>query len=149
VGDLGGISSGQETYRIALSMRIFIPFFYLFALVVAVGFLGDMSSSDQGGLLFFILWCIGLVASGWWTLLRMPWRVRTDDRGIHFLARTRTIDIPWDRLRSVSSPWYDLNRNMIRWRWDGRSLRTMGPWEHQHRLLTMIEQHAPQVDVLL
>jgi hypothetical protein len=81
VGDLGGISSGQETYRIALSMRIFIPFFYLFALVVAVGFLGDMSSSDQGGLLFFILWCIGLVASGWWTLLRMPWRVRTDDRG--------------------------------------------------------------------
>ena len=144
----GDVTLGRvEIYRLALPMRIFISFFYLFALVIAVGVLGSMSNSNQGGLPFFILWCIGIVASGWWTFLRMPWRIQTDDRGIRFLARTRTIDIPWDRMRSVSSPWYDLNRTGIRWRWEGGGLRTVGPWEHQHKLLTTIEQRAPNVTI--
>jgi hypothetical protein len=73
----------------------------------------------------------------------MPWRIETDDREIRFVARTRLIAVPWSQLRSLRSPWYDMSRRQIRWEWDGGKLRTMGPWDGEHRLLATIEQRAP------
>jgi hypothetical protein len=125
-----------------------VSFFYVFASVIVVGVLVQIrQTGDRAGLPFLVIWSVAVVIQGSWMLMRMPWRIQTDDRGIHFLARTRKIEVPWDRLRSVSSPWYDMNRVSIRWRWEGGRLRTMGPWEHQHRLLTTIEQRAPGVTI--
>ena len=146
--DVDGGSTRQETYRITLPMRLFVSFFYVFASVIVVGVLVQMRhTGDRAGLPFLVIWSVAVVIQGSWMLMRMPWRIRTDDRAIHFLARTRKIEVPWGRLRSVSSPWYDMNRVSIRWRWEGGRLRTMGPWEHQHRLLTTIEQLAPGVTI--
>jgi hypothetical protein len=135
--DVDDGSTRQETYRITLPMRLFVSFFYVFASVIVVGVLVQMrQTDDRAGLPFLVTWSVAVVIQGSWMLIRMPWRIQTDDRGIRFLARTRKIEVPRDRLRSVSSPWYDMNRVSIRWRWEGGRLRTMGPWEHQHRLLT-------------
>jgi hypothetical protein len=137
-----------ESYRLGLQVRIFLPFFYLFASVIAViGFVSTSGSGDRGGLLFLTVWCVGVATQAWWSLLRMPWRIEADDREIRFVARTRLIAVPWSQLRSLTSPWYDMNRLSIRWEWDGGKLRTMGPWDGQHRLLATIEQRAPGVKI--
>lgn len=136
----------MEFYRLGRQMRIFLPFFYVFASVIVVTGLISMSSNgDSGGLIFLIVWSVGVATQAWWTLLRMPWRIETDDREIRFVARTRLIAVPWGDLRSVTSPWYDMNRLSIRWAWGYGKVRTMGPWDAQHRLLATIEERAPGV----
>jgi hypothetical protein len=137
-----------ESYRLGRQVRIFLPFFYVFASVIAItGFSSMSGSGDRGGLVFLTVWCVALATQAWWTLLRMPWRIETDDREIRFVARTRLIAVPWSQLRSLTSPWYDMNRLSIRWEWEGGKLRTMGPWDGQHRLLATIEQRAPGVTI--
>lgn len=138
----------MESYRLGRQVRIFLPFFYVFASVIAItGFSSMSSSGDRGGLVFLTVWCVALATQAWWTLLRMPWRIEADDREIRFVARTRLIAVPWSQLRSLTSPWYDMNRLSIRWEWEGGKLRTMGPWDGQHRLLATIEQRAPGVTI--
>jgi len=53
--------------------------------------------------------------------------------------------VPWGDVRSVTSPWYDMNRVSIRWEWGYGKVRMMGPWDAQHRLLATIEERAPAV----
>ena len=137
-----------ESYRLGLQVRILVPVFYVFGSVIAVsGFISASRSGDRGGLIFLTVWCVVVATQAWWTLMRMPWRIEADDREIRFVARTRLIAVPWSQLRSVTSPRYDMNRVSIRWEWDGGKLRTIGPWDGQHRLLTTVEQRAPGVSI--
>ena len=131
-------------YRLGLQVRVFLPFFYVFAAVVAIsGFVSFSAEGDTVGVVIWSLWSVGVTVQAWWTTFRMPRCIETDDLEIRFVSRARTVSVPWGRLRSVASPWYDLNRQVIRWEWDGGRLRTMGSWERQHRLLTTVEQRAP------
>lgn len=122
--------------------------FYCFAAFIAVwGTMISLREDDTTGLWFLAVWCVVVVIQARWTLLRMPWRIVTDESELRFLARTRTVNVPWGQLRSVTSPWYDLNNQVMRWRWDGGKLSTMGAWDGQHRLLSTVEALAPHAEV--
>lgn len=132
-------------FRLNPAWQGFLGFVYAFmALVGTVGLVGAYSGDDTGGQVFMTFWVTWLVVQGWWTWFRTPYRVEASPSGLRFVARTRVIEISWTSLRSVESPWYDFGNQSLVWRWDEQRLRTWGWFQGLHRLLTMVEERAPQ-----
>ena len=132
----------------ALQTRLFVLFFFTVAPIGGiVGLIVTLRSGDVAGVLFVSVWLALVTGQSAWMLLRMPWRIELNEVTLRFVARSRQVAVPWSSLRSVKSPWFDLNRQSFLWTWDGGKLRTMGPWERQHHLLTTVEERAPQVRV--
>jgi len=50
-----------ESYRLGRQIRIFLPFFYVFATVIVVtSFISMSSDGDSGGLIFLMVWSVGV-----------------------------------------------------------------------------------------
>lgn len=119
--------------------------------VGAVALVGIFGSPDEGGDAFsavwFLAWTGFVLYEAWNFFFRMPQRIEVTSAELRFVARTRTVEVPWPSLRSVRSPWYDFGGQTLQWRWDGGKMRTYSRYEQLHRLLTIIEERAPQADV--
>ncbi len=139
----------SETYRLGVQTRIFLSFFFTVAPIGGiVGLIANLRGGEVAGFQRFVsVWLAVVMGQGVWMLWRMPWRIEVNEVTSRFVARSRQVEVPWSSLRSVKSPWFDLNRQSFLWTWDGGKLRTMGPWERQHHLLTTVEERAPQVRV--
>jgi len=137
-----------QTYRVARRMRVFVPVVFVFIACAGVGVLvGTLREGNLAGVVFVSVWFALAGAKAWWALMRMPWRIDLSDEGMRFVARSRQVIVPWPSLRSVRSPWFDLNRQTIVWAWEGGRLRTPGQWDGQHQLLTAVAARAPQADI--
>ena len=97
--------------------------------------------------MFFLFWTVLVAAQGLWMIFMVPQRIEVLDEGLRFVARTRTVMIPWQSLRAVSAPRLDPNRQRLKWEWDDRKLRTWAAYKGLHRLLQIIEQRAPQAQI--
>jgi hypothetical protein len=84
------------------------------------------------------------VRFGVWT----PHRVTLDDSGVLLQAVVRRARIPWDELRSVAPPWWDLRHQSLKW---GRHRRlavvTLQAFPELHRMLVEVEQRSPKTYV--
>ena len=121
-------------------MTVVIFVFVIFAVVVAIS---DMiTTSDRVGRAFDLVWAAAVVGTGLWLLLAEPRRVEVQSEGLRFVAPGRAVFIGWADLRSVSSPWFDINRESLHWRfgrlgredttahqhgWSTRSWRSLAP----------------------
>jgi hypothetical protein len=106
-----------------------------------------LRNSEGGPALFFLLWTIYAAAQGLWMIFMVPQRIEVVGEGLRFVARRRTVIIPWLTLRAVSAPRFDPNRQRLKWEWDDRKLRTWAAYKGFHRLLQIIEDRAPQAQV--
>jgi hypothetical protein len=84
------------------------------------------------------------VFTGIWT----PHRVTLDDSGVLLRAVVRRIRIPWEELRSVAPPWWDISHHALKW---GRHRRldvvTLQAFPELHRMLIEVEQRSPKTYV--
>ena len=84
------------------------------------------------------------VLTGIWT----PHRVTLDDSGVLLQAVVRRIRIPWEDLRSVAPPWWDIHHHALKW---GRRRRlavvTLQAFPELHRMLTEVEHRSPKTYV--
>ena len=48
---------------------------------------------------------------------RLPRRIEVSKAGLTFVARSRSVLVPWESLKKVSSAW--LSRESLRWVWGG------------------------------
>jgi hypothetical protein len=102
--------------------------------------------SGEGGLAIFMTMWVGILAFNGYRFLGGPHQIVVTADCVRFVG-WRTREVPWTALRSIRSPWYDLNRMAWRWEWDGGGLTILGSFERQHQLLRSIEDRAPQVDI--
>jgi hypothetical protein len=135
-----------EVYRQRARQRIL--FYVVFGFMALIGlpmFVATMATGDGGTMLFMTVW-VGILGFNGYMFLGSPREIELTESSIRFVGwRSRVV--PWSQLRSVSSPWYDMNRFSWRWDWDGGRITTLGGFERQHRLLTSIEEHAPHVEI--
>jgi hypothetical protein len=109
---------------------------------VVAGIVALLLGEVQG----LVLLGAGLLAVGFgiWT----PHRITLDDSGVLLRAVVRRPHIPWDELRSVAPPWWDLRHQSLKW---GRQRRlavvTLQAFPDLHRLLTEVEQRSPKTYV--
>jgi hypothetical protein len=77
-----------------------------------------------------------------------PHRATLDDTGIGLRAVARRVHIPWDDLRSVAPPWWDIRHQWLKWGRRGRlPVLTLQAFPDAHRLLSEIGRRAPKVYV--
>jgi hypothetical protein len=120
----------EDHFVLGRGMWVMVAVIYGILLVIALALVIDLATNpDEGGVIFGALWVGALLVAGWSIFLRMPRRVVVVDGGLKFVAPSRTVLIPWCSLLSVSSPHTDINRQSLRWRWNGRTLRTWGPYD--------------------
>lgn len=113
------------------------------------------------GTVLAVIGTVGLVAGGIeglaalagaaWVLflgIRLPYRVTLGDDGVRIDAIGRRVRIPWDELRAVAPPAWDLYHNRLRWhRRHGLGVSTPHAFPELHRMLSEVEQRAPHVYV--
>lgn len=143
------MTGSHDIFVLGRGMWMMMSVIYGFVLFIGVGFVVDvLGNSNRDGALFAALWSGALLVAGWSIFFRMPRRLEIVGEGLRFVAPTRTVLIPWGSLLTVSSPRTDINRLALRWTWDGRTLRTWGPYDDDlDRLLQRIRQHAPETDL--
>jgi len=116
---------------------------------VAVGIAGVVAGivalliGEVQGLLLLGVGCLA-VFIGIWT----PHRVTLDDSGVLLRAVVRRVQIPWDELRSIEPPWWDIRHQMLRW---GRRRRlavlTLQAFPELHRMLVEVARQSPKTCV--
>ncbi|MFP5319074.1 MAG: hypothetical protein ACLGI2_12375 [Acidimicrobiia bacterium] len=127
-------------------MTVAVYAFFGLGVLMVIGTV--FTEPDRGGVLFGTVWVLLIVASGLWLLLAEPRRVEVLSDGLRFVAPVRTVIIPWEKLKSVSSPWFDINRQSLHWRFGRRRVHTWGPYDHEFQeLLALVREKAPSADL--
>ena len=94
------VSVRQQQFLLGRGMWTMTAVIYGFFMFVVVAIIAQIfTSSDHDGLWFEALWVAGVLCSAWWLLFRMPRRIEVFEDGLHFVARSRTVLIPWASLR--------------------------------------------------
>jgi hypothetical protein len=109
---------------------------------VVVGIVALVLGEIQGLIFLFSGGLVGFI--GFW----MPHRVTLDDSGVLLQAVVRRARIPWEQLKTVEPPLWDLRRDLVKWR-RSRGLPVLMPrtFPDLHRMLVEIERRAPHVYV--
>ena len=135
---------GTEVFRLSSGFTVFRGVILAFlALMGTAALVSTFSTDDTGGKVFMVVWLGLLLSQAAIVELRMPHTIEASPAGLRFVARTRVLEVPWPALESVESPWYDFGNQSVLWRWPGHRLRTWGPFQGFHRLLSMVEDRAP------
>lgn len=137
-----------EVYRLASREKVLYSLMAAFALVAVPTAL--VSAAADGRLLmvgFAGAWIIGVLLALWDFAWRRPRLIEASDNGLRFVARRRTIEVPWAQLRVVRVPRFYLSRTELEWKWDQGRLRTSAEFDNLHRLLATVAERAPQADL--
>lgn len=91
------------------------------------------------GLLLLTGGCLAVFIGIW-----IPHRVTLNDSGVILQAVVRRVRIPWDELKSVAPPWWDIRHQALRWgRSRGLAVLTLQAFPDLHRMLVEIERRSP------
>lgn len=138
----------ESVYRLSTGLRIFSVVAPMFLVAIGVAVTVDILRNSEGGpAVFFIFWTLMAAAQGIWIIFLVPQRIEVVGEGLRFVARTRSVMIPWKSLRAVSAPRFDPNRQRLKWEWEDGKLRTWAAYKGLHRLLQIIEERAPQAEI--
>lgn len=140
---------GSESFQLRRSIRAFLAFFYLFALLFAVtAVLSSKIQHDPLGVAVPVVWFALVAVQARWMFLRMPWRIRLEPNAVVFVAlRGYRRQIPYEELASVSTPGWDFNHQTASWRSSEQRVRSLTAFNGWRRLLNEIEKRAPQARV--
>jgi hypothetical protein len=131
-----------------LLSRVTVGFLMFIGLVAIVDIVSRPDSERASSFAVYLLCWLALVASyGFWASFRMPRRIEVSPAGLRFVARTRTVVVPWRSLRRVAAPRFDPKPARLVWEWDGHRLRTWAGYEDLDRLLRIVEERAPRADI--
>jgi hypothetical protein len=127
---------------VTVAVLMFIGFFVVVEIVA-----GPVSGPASSFAVYALGW-LALVASyGFWVFFGMPRRIEVVPAGLRFVARARTVVVPWQSLRRVAAPAFDPKPPRLVWEWDGRRLRTWAGYEDLDRLLRIVAERAPRADI--
>ncbi len=138
----------ESVYPLSAGIRIFSVVAPVFLVTIGTAVSVDILRNSEGGFpIFFLVWTVLAAAQGLWGIFWVPQRIEVVAQGLRFVARSRTVMIPWQSLRAVAAPRFDPNRQQLKWEWDDRKLRTWAAYKGLHRLLQIIEERAPQAQI--
>ena len=138
----------ESVYPLSAGIRIFSVVAHVFLVTTGTAVSVDILRNSEGAFpSFVVVWTVLAAAQGLWGVFWVPQRIEVVSQGLCFVARTRTVMIPWQSLRAGSAPRFDPNRQRQRWEWDDRKLRTWAAYKGLHRLLQIIEERAPQAQI--
>lgn len=142
------VTDVESVYPLSAGIRILSVVAPVFLVTMGTTVSVEVLRNVEGGFpIFFLVWTVLAAAQGLWGIFWVPQRIEVVGEGLRFVARARTVVIPWQSLRAVAAPRSDPNRQRLKWEWDDRKLRTWAAYKGLHRLLQIVEERAPQAQI--